>query len=98
MQQLTNFSHTKRECPTKRSAVAEEPSRGSCAIADFFVGHCNAQFMYTLVCLTGHWTVLYYCFIRCGSGLSGECLTDQGHAWVGIDISTAMLGECFGTC
>jgi 18S rRNA (guanine1575-N7)-methyltransferase len=34
------------------------------------------------------------CFILdvgCGSGLSGECLTEQGHMWIGIDISEAML-------
>ncbi|KAL4223728.1 Williams Beuren syndrome chromosome region 22 protein [Mactra antiquata] len=34
------------------------------------------------------------CFILdigCGSGLSGECLTDLGHYWVGLDISSAML-------
>ena len=29
---------------------------------------------------------------RCGSGLSGECLTENGHFWVGIDISRHMLG------
>lgn len=29
--------------------------------------------------------------IGCGSGLSGECLTEQGHHWVGMDISEAML-------
>lgn len=29
--------------------------------------------------------------IGCGSGLSGEALTDAGHAWVGTDISAAML-------
>eukprot|EP00958_Prasinococcus_capsulatus_P019986 scaffold2547_cov299-Prasinococcus_capsulatus_cf.AAC.1 len=29
--------------------------------------------------------------IGCGSGLSGECLSDAGHLWVGSDISTAML-------
>ncbi|XP_077995882.1 18S rRNA (guanine-N(7))-methyltransferase-like [Glandiceps talaboti] len=29
--------------------------------------------------------------IGCGSGLSGECLTDQGHVWVGMDISPHML-------
>lgn len=27
----------------------------------------------------------------CGSGLSGEVLTENGHLWVGIDISRAML-------
>lgn len=35
------------------------------------------------------------CFILdvgCGSGLSGSVLEDQGHVWVGMDISTAMLG------
>lgn len=38
------------------------------------------------------------CFILdmgCGSGLSGECLDEQGHYWVGIDISKSMLGECY---
>jgi len=30
--------------------------------------------------------------IGCGSGLSGSVLEDNGHYWVGIDISTAMLG------
>ena len=35
----------------------------------------------------------------CGSGLSGEALTEAGHAWVGVDISPAMLGEeCGGVC
>lgn len=29
--------------------------------------------------------------IGCGSGLSGEQLTDSGHLWVGFDISPAML-------
>jgi len=31
----------------------------------------------------------------CGSGLSGECLTEQGHYWVGVDISPHMLGISF---
>jgi len=29
--------------------------------------------------------------IGCGSGLSGECITDSGHVWIGVDISSAML-------
>ena len=36
------------------------------------------------------------CFVLdlgCGSGLSGECIEDDGHMWVGCDISRAMLGE-----
>ena len=32
-------------------------------------------------------------FFSCGSGLSGEVLTDEGHYWVGLDISQAMLGS-----
>lgn len=31
--------------------------------------------------------------LGCGSGLSGETITDNGHMWVGMDISPAMLGE-----
>jgi 18S rRNA (guanine1575-N7)-methyltransferase len=30
--------------------------------------------------------------VGCGSGLSGEELTEQGHHWVGLDISRDMLG------
>jgi hypothetical protein len=38
-------------------------------------------------------SILFIIFLfRCGSGLSGEVLTDLGHQWVGLDISTAMLG------
>ncbi|XP_002738464.1 18S rRNA (guanine-N(7))-methyltransferase-like [Saccoglossus kowalevskii] len=29
--------------------------------------------------------------LGCGSGLSGESLTEQGHIWMGIDISSHML-------
>lgn len=29
--------------------------------------------------------------IGCGSGISGQTLTDQGHAWIGMDISRPML-------
>jgi len=29
--------------------------------------------------------------VGCGSGLSGRVLAEQGHAWVGVDISDAML-------
>lgn len=31
--------------------------------------------------------------IGCGSGLSGEILTEEGHTWVGMDISSSMLGN-----
>ena len=29
--------------------------------------------------------------LGCGSGLSGEALTEMGHTWIGTDISSAML-------
>ena len=29
--------------------------------------------------------------LGCGSGLSGETLTEQGHYWTGFDISASML-------
>ncbi len=35
---------------------------------------------------------LYLLDIGCGSGLSGSVLEENGHMWVGIDISPAMLG------
>jgi 18S rRNA (guanine1575-N7)-methyltransferase len=37
----------------------------------------------------------YLLDLGCGSGLSGSVLEDQGHTWVGVDISTAMLGMFF---
>jgi 18S rRNA (guanine1575-N7)-methyltransferase len=33
--------------------------------------------------------------IGCGSGLSASVLEDWGHTWMGIDISSAMLGMLF---
>uniref|UniRef100_A0A3B4WLL9 BUD23 rRNA methyltransferase and ribosome maturation factor n=2 Tax=Seriola lalandi dorsalis TaxID=1841481 RepID=A0A3B4WLL9_SERLL len=29
--------------------------------------------------------------VGCGSGLSGDYLSEEGHYWVGVDISNAML-------
>lgn len=34
----------------------------------------------------------YLLDVGCGSGLSGDYLSEEGHYWVGVDISTAMLG------
>lgn len=31
--------------------------------------------------------------IGCGSGLSGSVIEEYDHVWIGIDISTAMLGK-----
>nr|CAI5862777.1 unnamed protein product [Callosobruchus analis] len=36
-------------------------------------------------------TSCYLLDIGCGSGLSGSTLDDQGHFWIGMDISKAML-------
>lgn len=36
--------------------------------------------------------------IGCGSGLSGSVLEEQGHVWIGADISPAMLGKYFYIC
>ncbi|XP_078681071.1 18S rRNA (guanine-N(7))-methyltransferase-like [Branchiostoma floridae x Branchiostoma belcheri] len=36
-------------------------------------------------------TPCYILDLGCGSGLSGEFLTDQDHVWVGMDISSSML-------
>ena len=33
--------------------------------------------------------------IGCGSGLSGEVLSDNGHYWIGMDISKAMLDVAY---
>nr|CAI5862775.1 unnamed protein product [Callosobruchus analis] len=41
-------------------------------------------------------TSCYLLDIGCGSGLSGSTLDDQGHFWIGMDISKAMLGTFDG--
>nr|CAD7408455.1 unnamed protein product [Timema cristinae] len=37
-------------------------------------------------------SICYILDLGCGSGLSGHILETNGHVWVGIDISVAMLG------
>lgn len=39
----------------------------------------------------------YLLDIGCGSGLSGEILEEEGHFWVGMDISPSMLGKIWST-
>lgn len=36
----------------------------------------------------------YILDLGCGSGLSGSVLEEQGHNWVGLDISSSMLCAC----
>jgi 18S rRNA (guanine1575-N7)-methyltransferase len=31
--------------------------------------------------------------VGCGSGLSGEILSEEGHLWIGMDIAPSMLGQ-----
>ena len=38
--------------------------------------------------------MLFLLYIRCGSGLSGEILEENGNYWVGVDISPSMLDVC----
>lgn len=39
---------------------------------------------------------LFLLDIGCGSGLSGESISEQGHHWIGMDISKAMLDVAVG--
>ena len=41
--------------------------------------------------LTMH-NIIKMTLLRCGSGLSGEQLTEEDHYWIGVDISEHMLG------
>lgn len=36
--------------------------------------------------------------IGCGSGLSGSVIEEDEHVWIGIDISSAMLGKYIKNC
>lgn len=33
------------------------------------------------------------CGLGCGSGLSGETISENGHHWIGLDISASMLSK-----
>lgn len=61
--------------------------------AIFFKLLPQSIFAALLICYPSH---TFCCWssssVRCGSGLSGDYLSEEGHYWVGVDISTAMLG------
>lgn len=38
-----------------------------------------------------HFQLSCLIFVGCGSGLSGETLSEEGHHWIGLDISPSML-------
>eukprot|EP00694_Reclinomonas_americana_P000948 EC784782.1.p1 GENE.EC784782.1~~EC784782.1.p1 ORF type:complete len:102 (+),score=6.11 EC784782.1:62-367(+) len=44
-----------------------------------------------LLCLPDDQEPRFLLDIGCGSGLSGSGLTEEGHVWVGLDISPFML-------
>lgn len=56
-------------------------------------GFVRALFLIAIVFVLS--VILTGCFNglnRCGSGLSGDVLTEAGHEWVGLDLAPAMLG------
>ena len=36
---------------------------------------------------------MFVFILGCGSGLSGETITENGHRWIGLDISHSMLSK-----
>ena len=55
----------------------------------------SSEFFSPIAFFLNAWIKFSFLFslASCGSGLSGEALTDAGHFWVGIDISQHMLGK-----
>lgn len=39
-----------------------------------------------------NWLMIQFFLVGCGSGLSGETLSENEHHWIGLDISKSMLG------
>lgn len=58
----------------------------------FDTAHCKVQNNAVILCVCGVKDSGDCLSLRCGSGLSGDYLSEEGHYWVGVDISTAMLG------
>lgn len=49
--------------------------------------------MYALTCFL-RLSLGWFCSeTGCGSGLSGETMSEHGHHWIGYDISPSMLSE-----
>ena len=57
---------------------------------------CVCVLCFVFLCLWGQLLMERLCIfvvvVGCGSGLSGETLSENGHQWVGLDISQSMLG------
>ena len=90
---------------TRRSAVVRPEDRGGDA-DEYYDGattdaytNANAQIQreLTATCLRllglDDATPSLIADVGCGSGLSGEELARRGHAWVGVDLSAAMLAR-----
>lgn len=54
---------------------------------------CTCSCCLNPLCVFFGFILTLFLLNRCGSGLSGESITEQGHYWVGMDISSHMLGE-----
>ena len=82
---IFRFSTHIIDVQTKLSERAIEllnlPDEESCLVLDI-------GYEYLIIC-SSRLKILPF---SCGSGLSGEVLTELGHQWFGLDISTAMLG------
>lgn len=48
----------------------------------------TSAFIWSMACFSCCFLLL----LGCGSGLSGETLSENGHHWIGFDISQSMLG------
>lgn len=70
-------------------SIAEYPISFSSRIMDIQVQMCERAL--ELLCLPED-EPCHILDIGCGSGLSGSVLEENGHSWVGIDISPSMLG------
>ncbi len=57
------------------------------------IQHIQAEMTYRALDLLNLPPYQHVLDIGCGSGLSGEILTEEKHTWVGLDIAPSMLGE-----
>jgi SAM-dependent methyltransferase len=78
--------------PSNPSATCLDIScRAPPRTSSILLATCNTQRALELLALPLDGAPRLLLDIGCGSGLSGEALTNAGHAWLGLDISAAML-------
>lgn len=56
----------------------------------FIINTCEIIWIFHESCKY-NFTILFFVSEGCGSGLSGETLSENGHQWIGLDISQSML-------